>query len=112
MHDDMGEQLATRFDPESATLWMYMHPRPRPCFNPAFLTEFGALTRRVDEGRGTVAVAGRAPVLPVIEAVAQRAADQCPEYQPDQRHQVPQRGRRVAEQQPREGGDDPEDGAE
>ncbi len=42
-------QLLTRFDADYGAFWYYMDPKPRPCFNPGFLAEFGKCQRLVDQ---------------------------------------------------------------
>jgi len=45
-------QLATRFDPETGTVWLDMQSRPRPCFTPQLLDELRKYQRTLENNAG------------------------------------------------------------
>jgi DSF synthase len=45
-------QIDVEFDPSSATMYWWMRPNPRPCFNSAFLHESADFERRIEQHQG------------------------------------------------------------
>lgn len=43
------EQLDVEWNKDEGTVWCYLNPRPRPCFNPQLLSEVIGLKDRLDE---------------------------------------------------------------
>jgi DSF synthase len=51
-------QLATRFDADAATMWTYMNPAPRPCYNPTLLHEIRSFQGMLESTQGRILHAG------------------------------------------------------
>jgi DSF synthase len=49
------EQVDTRFDREMGVYWAWMHPKPRPFFNPQLLAELSSYVDTIENGAGTMA---------------------------------------------------------
>ena len=52
-------QIDVDFDEESSTLFWWMKPTPRPCFNAEFLEEVEQFERRIEQHQGWFRHAGR-----------------------------------------------------
>jgi DSF synthase len=48
------EQVDTRFDRELGVYWAWMHPKPRPFFNPQLLAELSNYVDTIENGAGTM----------------------------------------------------------
>ena len=52
-------QIEVEYDEETLTMYWWMKPSPRPCFNPAFLEEVERFESRVEQHQGWIQHAGR-----------------------------------------------------
>lgn len=52
-------QIDVEYDAETATLYWWMRPEPRPCFNSAFLNEVHEFERRLEQHQGWMQHAGQ-----------------------------------------------------
>ncbi len=65
------DQVITRFDPDSGTLWYYMNPKPRPCMMQEMVREIRELQRHIKDQGGTVEHEGQSrPVRFMVYASA------------------------------------------
>jgi DSF synthase len=54
----MLRQVDVEFDVSSSTMYWWMRPSPRPCFNGAFLEESANFERRIEQHQGWISVDG------------------------------------------------------
>jgi DSF synthase len=54
-----GRQIDVEYDEETSTMYLWMKPSPRPCFNPEILEELERFESRVEQHQGWIQHAGR-----------------------------------------------------
>ena len=52
-------QIQVQIDPDYGILWVYQKPSPRPCFNPALITEVRSIQRLLESYEGRLPYRGR-----------------------------------------------------